>query len=379
MRILLVGDYPNDPRLGSTKILLKLQEEFRALGHVCDVLLGSDLGEFPRNRFARQLLEPFFALAAVRRTVRRRGPYDVVDVTSAEGLWIGAMRRARLLPAAVVSRSNGLEHLNYRRMLDDAAAGLWKKPMTRRWWYPLARLSQVEIAARLADRLILLNDTDREFVTARRWKPVGTIDLIGHGVSSRFIAESSPTNRPRGRGILFCGTWDHVKGVHYLAAAFSRLVAEGRADKLTVLGGGVPEAAIRARFSAEAQKQLTVRDRASEDEVIEAYRSHDVLAMTSSYEGFGMVLLEAMTQRLPVVSTPVGCARALVTHEQTGLIVPVRDPDALAAALARILDDTALRTSLAERAFEAVRGLTWTRTAEATLAVYQKAVANGRA
>ena len=40
MRILLVGDYARDARLGSTKVLFKLQEEFRALGHVCDLLLS---------------------------------------------------------------------------------------------------------------------------------------------------------------------------------------------------------------------------------------------------------------------------------------------------------------------------------------------------
>ena len=53
MRILLVGDYPRDARLGSTKVLLKLQEEFRSLGHTCDVLLGDDLGTFPRHRALR--------------------------------------------------------------------------------------------------------------------------------------------------------------------------------------------------------------------------------------------------------------------------------------------------------------------------------------
>ena len=379
MRILLVGDYPNDPRLGSTKVFLKLQEEFRALGHDCDVLLADDLGAIPRNRFARQLLEPLVALRAVRRAVRERGEYDVVDVTSAEGLWLAALRRAGRFGAAVVSRSNGLEHLNYRRMIDDADAGLWKKPLTRRWWYPIARLPQVRLAARLADRLILLNETDRDFALGRRWKPEGAVDLVAHGVSSQFILDAPAPDHPRGAGILFCGTWDHAKGVHYLAAAFSKLVADGRTTNLTVLGGGVPEARIRARFSAAAQRHLTVIDRVPESDVIAAYRAHDVLAMPSSYEGFGMVLLEAMTQRLPIVSTPVGCARSLVVPERTGLIVPSRNADALAAALGRMLDDGQLRVSLAERAFASVREMTWMRTAEATLRVYQKAMANGHA
>jgi len=377
MRILLVGDYPNDPRLGSTKVFVKLQEEFRALGHTCDMLLADELGARPRNRFARWLVEPIAALAAVRRAVRKAGPYDIVDVASAEGLWLAALRRARD-STRIIARSNGLEHLNYQRMLDDDRAGLWKKPLTRRWWYPAVRLSQVALAARLADRLIVLNDVDREFAVSHRWKPSAAIDLVGHGVSTRFLADAPTADQPRGRGILFCGTWDHMKGIHYLAAAFSNLVLQGRTSNLTILGGGVPEASIRAAFSADAQRHLTVVDRVSEADVIAAYRAHDVMAFPSSYEGFGMVLLEAMTQRLPVVSTPVGCARALVTHERTGLVVPCRDAGALAAALGRMLDDRALRTSLAERAFALVRDMTWTRAAVATLAVYERALeANG--
>ena len=379
MRILLVGDYPGDPRLGSTKVFVKLQEEFRALGHTCDVLLAEDLGAAPRNRYARQLFGPIAAALAVRRAFRASAPYDVIDIASAEGLWLAALRRAGLLGAAVVSRSNGLEHLNYERMLADAEAGLWKKPLTRRWWYPMARLSQVEMAARLADRLILLNDNDREFALSRRWKARSAIDVVAHGVSAQFVAQAPPPDERRGRGILFCGTWDHMKGVHYLAAAFSRLVAEGRTTNLTILGGAMPEQTIRAAFPAAAQRYLTIVERVPESEVIAAYREHDVFALMSSYEGFGMVLLEAMTQRLPVVTTPVGCARALVEHERTGLVVPPRDPAALAAALGRMLDDPALRKSLAERAFEAVRDMTWAGTARATLAVYEKARANGHA
>ena len=73
-------------------------------------------------------------------------------------------------------------------------------------------------------------------------------------------------------------------------------------------------------------------DRAPESEVMTAYRTHDVLAWPSTYEGFGMVVVEAMSQRLPVVATPVGCAQSLIVSEQTGLIVPPRDPAALARA-----------------------------------------------
>src|SRR5262245_54073628 len=382
MRILLVGDYPRDPRLGSTKVLLKLQEEFHALGHACDVLLADDLGVSPRHRLLRWAIAPVAAAAAIQRAFRERGGYDVIDVASAEGLWAGVLRRAGLLNgAAIVARSNGLEHLNYRRMLDDHDAGLLDKPWTRRWWYPTVRLTQVAAAARIADRLILLNDADRAFVVDRRWKDVDAIDLVPHGVSARFLVDSPPVDHPRGRGILFCGTWDATKGVPYLAAAFSRLVDSaallqpgGTPIAMTVLGGGVPAEHIRGAFSENARPRVTIIDRVPEAEVIAAYRSHDVLAFPSTYEGFGMVLLEAMTQRLPVVATPAGCGGALVQHEETGLSVPPRDVGALADALARLLADPALRARLTDRAFRRVRDMSWTRTAQATLAVYARAL-----
>jgi glycosyltransferase involved in cell wall biosynthesis len=377
VRILLVGDYPPDPRLGSTKVLVKLQEEFRALGHTCDLLLADGLDRAPDNFYFRQTLGPFAARAAVVRKFKSDGPYDVIDVASAEGLWIGLHRRA-LGDAAVISRSNGLEHLNYQRILDDAAAGLAPKPWPRRIFHPVVRLTQVAGAARAADRLLLLNDSDRAFAIRKGWKSEQQIDVVPHGVSRRFLNDAPSTTAARGRGILFCGSWAAVKGVSYLADAFSRLVASGCAPNLTILGGSVPEEEIRSGFSPEARTHLTIRDRVPEEAVMAAYREHDVLAWPSTYEGFGMVVVEAMSQRLPVVATPAGCARSLIEPENTGLLVPLRDPAALAAALHRMLTDRKLSARCAAAAFDRVCGMTWTSTAERTLDVYSRALAARR-
>jgi glycogen(starch) synthase len=177
--------------------------------------------------------------------------------------------------------------------------------------------------------------------------------------------------------MLFCGSWAAVKGVTYLASAFSAMVASGVRTNLTVLGGSVDDETIRSAFAPHARPFVTIAGRVPEAEVMAAYRIHDVLVWPSTYEGFGMVVIEAMSQRLPVVATPVGCARTLIDHEHTGLIVPARDPEALAAALARALGDSSLRTRIADAAFDVVRDMTWTRTARTTLAVYEKARANG--
>lgn len=377
LRILLVGDYPDDPRLGSAKVAHKLREEFRAAGHECEAIFADAIGRSPANRQLRQLVGPAKASAAISRAVDA-GRFDVVDASSAEGLWFGIARRLGRHPrTALVCRSHGLEHLNYRRMLDDSRAGIRAKGWTRRVWYPASRLSQVAMAARLADRLVLLNDADRAFALARGWQPADRIDVIPHGVSGRFLAGGAATG-PRGAGALFCGTWDHMKGVRYLADAFSQLTAEGRPVPLTVLGPGVPPAQVLAEFSDAARAHVTVADRVPEEAVIDACRRHDLLAFPSTYEGFGLVVIEAMSQGLPVVATPVGCAATVVRDGITGRVVPVRDSRALASAVADLIASPAERARLGAAAAQAVAGMSWRATAERTLECYREAIASAR-
>ncbi|HVL67922.1 MAG TPA: glycosyltransferase family 4 protein [Vicinamibacterales bacterium] len=373
LRILLVGDYDDDPRLGSAKVAHKLREEFRALGHTCDALFSRDIGGRPGGRQIRQLVAPALAGRAVARALAVH-PYDVVDAASAEGLWVPVLRPLRGFGrTAIVCRSHGIEHLNYRRMLDDARFGLSRKPWTRRIWYPLSRLSQVAAAARLADRLIVLNEVDRRFALERRWQPADRIDLIPHGVSSRLM-EVSTDPESRGRGALFCGSWTAMKGVTYLAAAWRHLVDAGHRVPLTILGPGVEADFVLRSFDGAARDLVTVMPRVGEAEVIRAYRQHDLLVFPSTYEGFGLVAVEAMSQGLPVVATPVGCATTLVRDGETGVLVPPRDPHALARAVVRLMGDEPARRRIGSAAAAAVAHLSWQRTAEQTLRSYRMAL-----
>jgi glycosyltransferase involved in cell wall biosynthesis len=376
LSILLAGDYPRDPTLGSSKVFYKLQEEFQALGHRCDIVFGDEIGA-PRFRQIGQVVAPWRAADAIVRRMETVS-YDVVDVASAEGLWIGvlkkvgAYRRTRL-----ICRSNGLEHLNYRRMIDDHHAGLGRKGWTRRIWYPLTRLSQVEAAARLSDRLLLLNDLDRTYAIDRGWKTERDIDVVPHGVSARFLEWRGETAGPRGEGLLFCGSWDHVKGIAYVVRAFERLHAGGGGPRLTVLGPGVPESRVLEDFAERVRPFVRVVARVPEADVIEMYRRHDVLLWTPTYEGFGLVLLEAMSQELPAVATPAGCAPSLLRDGENGVMVPMRDADAAARGVERLLADAALRRRMGEAARATVAGMTWRATALKTLEVYERA--RGRA
>jgi glycosyltransferase involved in cell wall biosynthesis len=373
LRILLVGDYTDDPRLGSAKVTHKLREELRAAGHDCDALFAGDIAARPANRHIRQLVAPMFAVQAIQRALALK-PYDIVDAASAEGLWFGARKRLGAWQStAFVCRSNGIEHLNYRRMIDDSTAGLAPKPWTRRVWFPVSRLSQVAGAARLADRLLVLNETDRQFAVARRWLPADRIDVVPHGVSDRFLGGNRPAG-PRGAGALFCGAWDRVKGTPYLVGAFQQLAEKGRPVPLTILGCGLPAPDVLASLPEVLRPHVTIIDRVSEEEVVAEYRRHDLLVFPSTYEGFGLVVLEAMSQGLPVVATPVGCVLDLLRDGETGAIVPLRNSTALAEAVTRLMACPTERARIGANAAVSVASMSWRRTATRTIDVYRKAL-----
>jgi glycosyltransferase involved in cell wall biosynthesis len=116
--------------------------------------------------------------------------------------------------------------------------------------------------------------------------------------------------------------------------------------------------AFQTALEHEAER-LGVRDRVvfagRRDDAAELLVELDVLALPSWTEGLPLVVLEAMARRRPVVATPVGGTPEVVVDGETGLLVPPRDPDALAAALRRLLADADLRRRMGDAGYERVR------------------------
>jgi len=100
-----------------------------------------------------------------------------------------------------------------------------------------------------------------------------------------------------------------------------------------------------------------------------------VLVAPCEREGFGLAAAEAMAFGRPVVAASGGALLELVTDGETGILVPPRDPDALRAAVLRLLGDSELRRRLGDRARERARDrLGWDAVIERTLEVYRQAV-----
>lgn len=219
--------------------------------------------------------------------------------------------------------------------------------------WPMALYRRVERAyLRGVDGFIFNSRTTREAVEALTPLPVRrgerrevvacpAADHIGPGLDRDQIEARAA--RPGPLRVLFVGNVIPRKGLHTLLAALARLEGGWR---LTVAGSLAVDPAygrsIRARIAQQRlEDRVALLGRLDDAGLRAQLAAHDVLAVPSSYEGFGIAYLEAMAFGLPVIATTAGGAGEIVTHGQDGWLAPPDDPDALAGALRALGSDRA--------------------------------------
>jgi glycosyltransferase involved in cell wall biosynthesis len=119
--------------------------------------------------------------------------------------------------------------------------------------------------------------------------------------------------------------------------------------QLIILGTGDREASLRA-LVAEKQMERFVTFAGFQRNPWKYIARADVFALSSRYEGFGNVIVEAMACGVPVVATSSPGTREIVADGLDGLLVDRHEPAALAAALARVLEEPGLRARMADEA-----------------------------
>ena len=162
------------------------------------------------------------------------------------------------------------------------------------------------------------------------------------------------------------------KGVIYGLRAFARIAPQFPDARLLIAGDG-PR---RAALEAEA-KTLGVANRVSflgwRDDAAQIMAALDVLLMPSLWEGFGLVMLEAMAQTVPIIGSAVSAIPEVIVEGETGKLVPARDTAALANALAQLLSDPALRRHMGLLGQDRVETtFSVERMISATLALYER-------
>ena len=185
------------------------------------------------------------------------------------------------------------------------------------------------------------------------------LELVRNGIDpERFRPEPHPTGTPP--LILAVGRLVETKGFHVLVAACARLRQEGRDCRCLIVGEG-PEAEPLQQLVVDLglDDRVELPGRLQPEALLPLFRSADLLAMpacvrNSDQDGIPTVLIEALAMEIPVVATRVSGIPELVRDGDTGLLVAPDDPEALAAALGRLLADHGLGRRLAAAGRELV-------------------------
>jgi glycogen(starch) synthase len=219
--------------------------------------------------------------------------------------------------------------------------------------------------------------------------PPDKIDIIPNGVSTERFDRWEGVDlsdfrarfaAPQERIVLYVGRIVHEKGLHLLVEAGPRVLARFPQAKFVVAGKGRMLESLRARaeelgvgvkfhFTGFIPDQD--RDR--------LYKVADCAVFPSLYEPFGIVALEAMAAKTPVVVSSVGGLAEVVQHNETGITVYPDSVESLAQGILQTLRSPKEAAARARNAYrKVVEEYNWDRIAQQTLAVYERVVGERR-
>lgn len=243
---------------------------------------------------------------------------------------------ATFLPSIKDGSRKVLEiHFSRFKRLQYDRKGLWRLADVWR------NRNEADVVARF-DRFVVLTHED-----SRYWGKLSNIAVIPN---AQTFASDAPAPL-EAKTVVAVGRLTYQKGFDLLLQAWAEVCRRVSGWQLAIVGDGELRSALSAQAESLGLAGCVTFVPATKD-VVAVYRDASVLAMSSRYEGFGMVLLEAQKVGLPVVSFACKCGPSEIVNDGVdGYLVAPGDVDAMADRLVRLMQDGALRRRMGARAF----------------------------
>jgi colanic acid/amylovoran biosynthesis glycosyltransferase len=289
------------------------------------------------------------------------------------GAW-AALESARDAPAgdvyqalllALEVRRRGIEHLHahFATVAADVArlaAGLADVPFSftahaKDIFHETVRPDDLRRKLEAAAAVVTVSDFNAAYLRATFGAAAARVRRVYNGLELDRFPYAEP--RARGRRVVAVGRLVEKKGFEVLIEAAALLSARGVDFTVDLIGGGELEQPLQRRVGELGLGgRVRLRGPRPQAEIVRAvseaaaFAAPCVVGRDGNRDGLPTTLLEAMAVGTPCVSTHVTGIPELVRDGETGLLVPQNDAAALATALERLLEDPALRVSLAARA-----------------------------
>jgi glycosyltransferase involved in cell wall biosynthesis len=257
------------------------------------------------------------------------------------------------------------------RALDLSHAPTIRRKLALRRWYGFLGM-QMRVA-RQVPRIVTVSESSKRDIVDQMGVRPQQLGVVPVGVDhTRFRPLEDVARRP-GRIMTTASADVPLKGLVPLLEAVAKLRTE-RDVELVVIGKARPESRVGETIERLGlDGTVTFVSGVTDERIVELYAEAAVAVVPSLYEGFSLPAVEAMACGVPLVATTGGALPEVVGRDgETGLLVPPGDPSALAASVARVLDDPSLasRLSVAGRR-RVLQRFTWRACAEGTLEHYR--------
>jgi len=232
-------------------------------------------------------------------------------------------------------------------------------------------------AARRSDAVIAISENTKRDIVKYYGVPEDKITVIYPGLNEYYRPVEKETVAARLRDelglerrfLLFVGALSAWRNVSGLLDAFALIEKELPDIDLVIVGQPVWGFDIDSEISSRGlTDRVIVKPRVSDDHLRLLYNGAEIFVFPSLFEGFGLPVIEAMACGTPVIASNVTAIPEAAG--KAGLLVNVKDPAALPAAIKTALTDSALRAELISEGFKQARRFSWQDTAAATKKVY---------
>jgi glycosyltransferase involved in cell wall biosynthesis len=239
------------------------------------------------------------------------------------------------------------------------------------------------LLATVTTRLIAVSEEERDHLCRLGIKQ-DKISVVHNGISPAETANEHRLGRLALRTkwqipedsicVGFLGRFVPQKDPELMIRSFFCLPVAIRSRVILVMAGSGPQQADLMDLAAQYGLTERIRWINGSDATPRAMCMFDVFALTSRYEGFPYVLLEAMTLGLPCVTTNVGGTQALIAEERNGFVIQRRTPEDFADKLLLLLQEQTLRAQQAEAGKRRARQFSVEAMVDATLLAYSRSM-----
>jgi starch synthase len=232
------------------------------------------------------------------------------------------------------------------------------------------KLARKDEELRLADHVLVASTFTKQTLGKCPF-PVAPVSVIPYGADDALVSglKRSPSKSSSPLRVLFVGGLSQRKGIADLFDAVELVKPHA---ELTVIGRRIGANCTVLDSALGKHRWVASLPR---EEILAEMRRHDVLVFPSLFEGFGLVVTEALSQGLPVITTPHTCGPDVLTEGKDGFIVPIRDSQAIAEKLELLHRDRDRLAAMSEAARKKAETLTWESYRRGVVAVVREVLA----